>query len=163
MENCVNMGKVLKMIADWSYAEKPEGTRDYNDISVEERDWNSWWYLHGELEGVVHYDKATVTNCLSGGFAKETINFGSVAGDKVESLIEWRPRHMMCFDGVVDVEIEGIDKLCKGYFWTDRYQTVYWEGKPYKIWEQRGLVCFADDTEACEYAMRKMREKCYFI
>ena len=153
------MKKILKMIADWRYSEKPKGTRDYDDIPVDEMDWNSWWYLHGELESFVHYDKATVTNCMSGGFSRETINYASIAGDEVKRIADWRPRHMMCFDGVVDVEIEGIDRPCKGYFWTNRYRMVYWKGKPYEIWDQRGLVCFADDKESCEYAKQKMESK----
>lgn len=149
----------LRMIADWRYGNKPEGTRDYEDIPMEERDWNSWWYLHGRLEGIVHYDKATVTNCFSGGFAKETINWGSISGDKVEKLVNWRPALMICLDEIVDVEIEGISEPCKGYFWTNNYRTVYWENKPYKIWHQRGLVCLADDKKSCEYALKKMKEK----
>lgn len=147
------------MIADWRYAEKPEGTRDWEDIPVEERDWNPWWYLDGELESIVHYDKATVTNCLSGGFAKETINWGSIVGNEVEELVDWKPKHMMCFDGIVDVEIEGISEPCKGYFWTTNYKTVYWEGKPYQVWDQRGLVCLASDKDSCERALKKMRKK----
>ena len=153
------MEKILRMVADWRCAEKPEGTRDIEDIPMEEQDWNSWWYLHGELEDIVHYDKAVVTNCLSGGFAKDTINWSMIDGDEVKGITDRKPRHMMCVDGVVDVEIEGIDRPCKGYFWTCHHMTVYWEGKAFKVWEQRGLVCLADDEEACEYALRKMKVK----
>ena len=149
----------MKMIANWCYSEKPKGTRDWEDIPMKEKDWNSWWYLHGKLESITHYDKATVTNCLSGGFAKDTINWESIIGDKVEKLADYKPTHMMCFDGIVDVEIEGIDLPCKGYFWTTNYRTVYWKRKPYQIWDQRGLVCLADDEEACEYALSKMKDK----
>lgn len=151
--------KTLKMIADWRYNNQPEGTRTYEDIPKEEKDWNSWWYLHGKLEDFVHYDKATVTNCLSGGFARETINSACIINNKVESLADWMPLHKMYLNDIVNVEIEGIDKPCIGYFWTTPDITVYWEGKPYKTWQQRGLVCFKDDTEACEYAKKKYEEK----
>lgn len=147
------------MIADWRYNKKPEGTREYEDIPVEELDWNNYWYLHGELESFVQYDKAYVTNCLSGGFSKETINYSCIIDDEVQSLAENMPKHAMCFDGIADVKIEGIDKPCIGYFWTDNYRTVAYQGESYQTWRQRGLVCFIDDKEGCEYAKKKMKEK----
>ena len=154
------MGKMLKMIADWRFNEKPEGTRDWEDIVPDERDNNSWWYLDGVLESIVHYDKATVTNCKSGGFGVETINWRSISGDKVTEIETEKPMiYRMCFDGIVDVEIEGIDKPCIGYFWTTNHQVIYWEGKPYEHWDQRGLVCLQTDFEACERAERKMKQK----
>ena len=42
-----------------------------DDIPAEERDWNSWWYLHGELENLVGYDhernmgtRYTIVDCI---------------------------------------------------------------------------------------------------
>ena len=152
--------EVLKMIADWCYGEKPEGTRVYDDIPKDERDNNSWWYLHGELENIVHYDKATVTNCKSGGFGQLTINYKTIIGDDVKDIREEKPFiYKMCFNGIVDVEIEGIDKLCKGYFWTTNHRYVYWKGKSYRLWDQRGLVVLSTDFESNEYAMKKYIEK----
>ena len=155
--------KVLKMIADWRYGDKPKNTREYEDIPVNERDNNSWWYLHGELQSFVHYDKATVTNCESGGFGVETINPRKLDGDQVEEIDEENPTcYMIHLDGIVEVEVEGIDKPCIGFFWTTKsrcYEKIYWKDEPYEWWEQRGLVCFKDDTEACKYAFQKYREK----
>lgn len=155
--------ETMKMIADWRNNTKPEGTREYEDIPTEELDHNNDWYLHGELESFVQFDKAYVTNCLSGGFSKETINYAFISGDEVKEVSEYKPKHAMCVDGVVDVEIEGIDKPCIGYFWTDDYRTVYYQEKPYQVWRQRGLVCFADDEKGCEYAKQKLRERAKFL
>ena len=56
----MSKSRILKLIAEWKFGGKPEGTREYNDIRPEERDNNSWWYLHGKLQSFVGYDKATV-------------------------------------------------------------------------------------------------------
>ena len=148
--------KVLNMIASWSSKNSPLNCRTWKDIPNEEKDWNSWWYLDGELEDFVGYDKATVSNCKSGGFAKETINWKEIIGDKVVLVHEDKPTTEMYINGEVDVEIEGIDRPCKGFFWTTDECTVYYQDKPYKHWKQRGLVCFADDKPSCIKARAKM-------
>ena len=157
--------KVLKMIADWRYKQKPKNTREYQDIPLNERDNSSWWYLHGELEDFVGFDKATVTNCLSGGFAKQSIRYEKIVGGVVESVYnnDESPFYRMYFNGVVDVEIEGINQPCIGYFYTDKERKVTYKGKTYDLWKQRGLVCFKSDAEACFYAIKKMKEKCSFL
>lgn len=154
----------LKIIADWRFGNQLDNTRNYEDIPVNERDNNSWWYLHGQLESLVHYDKGTVTNCQSGGFGKETINYSWISGDKVKEIHEDSLLiNKMCFDGIVDVEIEGIDKECIGYFWTNDYKTVYYNDVAYEIWDQRGLVCLKTDFDGCEYAYTKYLEKSSFL
>ena len=155
----MSKSRILKLIAEWKFGGKPEGTREYNDIRPEERDNNSWWYLHGKLQSFVGYDKATVTNCLSGGFSKETIDWADIEGSIVTKIYSEIPRHEMYFTGEIDVEIEGINKPCKGYFYVINEREVHYKEKSYPIWEQKGLVCFADDKEACEYAKRKMNER----
>lgn len=155
--------KILKMIANWCYGDKPCDTRDWEDILDIERDNNSWWYLHGALESDVHYDKATVTNCFSGGFAKETIDWSEIRGNKVVSVRSEKPFYNMYVNGIVDVEIEGISKPCKGFFYTSEETKIIWKGKEYDHWKQKGLVCYADDTEACEYAKKKMEERSYWL
>ena len=148
--------EILKMIADWHSENTPENYRTWEDIPNEEKDWNSWWYLHGKLENFVGYDKATVTNCKSGGFARETVAWSEIVGDKVIAVYDKKPSTELYLNGIVNVEIEGIDKPCKGYFWTTDERDVYWQGKSYKHWKQRGLVCFADDEKACQYAESAM-------
>ena len=128
----------LKLIADWRYGNKPKDTRNYEDIDPNEREYAGFWYLHGKLQDLVGYDKATVTNLKEGGFGKISEEYG----------------YMMCFDGIVPVEIEGIPEPCVGYFWTTKYTD---------IWVQRGLVCLKSDLEGCEYAERKYKEKPNFL
>ena len=155
----MSKSKVLKLIADWRFGAKPNGTREYSDIKPEERDNNSWWYLHGDLQSFVGFDKATVTDCFSDGFSKETINWAEIEDNTVIKVFSDNPRYEMYFTGEIDVEIEGINKPCKGYFYVTNERKVSYKDALYSIWEQRGLVCFAEDTRACEYAKRKMNEK----
>lgn len=131
--------EILKLIADWRYGNKPQGTRNYEDIDPTEREYASWWYLHGKLQDLVGYDKATVTNLKEGNFGKLSKEYG----------------YMMCVDGIIPVEIEGVSEPCVGYFWTVK-RTDDW-------WDQRGLVCFKSDTEGCEYAEKKYNEKPSFL
>ncbi len=149
----------LKLIADWRYGNKPSNTRSYDDIPPEERDNNSWWYLHGKLTDIVGYDKATTTNCKSGGFSKDTINWSEIEGNIVTSLSSDVPTSQICIDGIVDVEIEGISEPCIGYFWTVNKRLIYWNDKSYNYWEQRGMVCTKSDYESCKYAESKYKEK----
>lgn len=130
--------KILRLIADWRYGNKPSNTRDYEDIDPNEREYANFWYLHGKLEELVGYDKAAVTNLREGGFGKDSKEYG----------------YMMCFDGIVPVEIEGIPDPCVGYFWITKYTDT---------WVQRGLVCLKSDLEGCEYAEHKYKEKPNFL
>ena len=155
--------RVLKLVADWRYGTKPEGTRGFDEIPVEERDCNSWWYLHGKLAEIVGYDKAMATNCKSGGFAKDTINWSEIDGDTVINVSDKIPTHKMYVNGIIDVEIEGINEPCVGYFWTTYDKKIYWEGKAYDFWEQRGLVCLKSDEEGCKDAKTRYDLKCKFL
>lgn len=129
--------KILKLIADWRYGNKPKDTRDYEDIDPNEREYASFWYLHGKLQELVGYDKAIVTNLKEGGFGKISKEYG----------------YMMCFNGIVPVEIEGIPEPCVGYFWTTKLYGVN------NYWIQRGLVCLKSDSEGCKEAETKYKEK----
>lgn len=150
----------LKMIADGLFSTHESLLACYNSIPRDERDNNSWWYLHGQLEEDVHYDKATTTNCKSAGYSRETINWNEILGTTVTVVSkESLTIHRMHIDGEIPVEVEGISKPCTGFFWTNERDDVTWNGKSYPHWEQRGLVCYSDDTEACDYARKKMQEK----
>ena len=153
------MKRVLKIIPAWRSSNEPKKKTPFREIKPEERDNNSWWYLDGDLEEFVGYDKAIVSNCKSGGFAKETIKWFEILGDKVTSADISKPFYNMCLDGEVDVEVEGISRPCKGFFWTVNHRDVYHQDKKYEIWDQRGLVCFADDKEACDRARTRMNNK----
>ena len=127
--------KILKLIADWRYGNKPKDTRDYEDIDPNEREYAGFWYLHGKLQELIGYDKATVTNLREGEFGNDSKEYG----------------YMMCVDGIIPVEIEGILEPCLGYFWTIKLTEDYWI--------QRGLVCFESDLEGCKYAESEYNKK----
>jgi len=133
-----------------------------NEVPEDEMCHNSWWYLHGELENEVGYDKAITTNCNSAGYSKETIDWSMISGNIVEDVHQDRTRPVMCINGEVPVEVEGIDKPCTGFFWTEEKPNIIWKGKEYPYWHQRGLVCFSDDKDACEYARELMVKKPIF-
>lgn len=154
------MGK-LNLIVDDVCCVKVESKTQYADIPEDERDNNSWWYLHGKLEDFCGYDKAITTNCKSCGFSRETVDWSSIRGDNVvkvcneNKLTRWE----MHLNGIVPVTVEGVDKPCVGYFWTAEEHEVYYKGKAYPHWKQRGLVVFEDDCEAREYAQKQYNEK----
>ena len=105
-----NNKQVLKMIADGLFDSRENLLKRYAEIPVDERDNNSWWYLHGQLESDVHFDKATAVNCKTAGYSRETINWKEICGDtvtKVEKNGSLRI-HRMHINGEVPVEIEGI-------------------------------------------------------
>jgi len=157
------MDKKLKLIVDHEpWVDIPIITK-LEDVPRKERDNNSWWYLHGELDEFVGYDKATAVNCFSIGVSKETLNWSSICGNKVEEVFDEEPYYRMHLNGTIPVEIEGVDKECIGYFWTTDEHDIYYKDKAYPFWWQRGLVCFVDDTEACAYAQEKMNERTTFL
>ena len=59
-------------------------------------------------------------------------------------------------DGIYDIQIVQIDEPCKGYFWTEFRKFGNIEGV---VPIMHGLVCYADDKEANEYAYKKYYEK----
>lgn len=130
------------------------GNIKLEDIPPEERDWNSWWYLHGKLTDLTGYDKAVVINCKSAGYSRETIHWSRISGNEVIE-IDSNPSYEIYINGIIPVKIEGIQEECIGYFWTTKHRRVYWQGKGYDCWMQRGLVCLKSDTKGCKEAKKK--------
>lgn len=130
-----------------------------DDVPEFEMCHNSWWYLHGKLESFVGYDKGITTNCLSAGYSKFTIDWSEIQGNEVVDVLQDRERPVMHVDGIIPVEIEGVMKPCLGYFWTTDERTITWKGRAYPYWQQRGIVCLADDREGCKYAQKKYDER----
>lgn len=156
------MTNTLKIVA-WNVNGESFSKTKYEDVPKDERDNNSWWYLHGKLEDEVGFDKAFATNCKSAGYSKETLDWSSIKGNQVTEVFSETPRLCIYANGEIPVEVEGIDKPCIGFFWTTEEKEIFWKYKSYPYWSQRGLVCFADDEKACEYARKKMKEKSNFI
>lgn len=127
-------------------------------IPREERDNNSWWYLHGELETLVDYDKGVFINCKSSGHSKETIDYSTIIGERVTEVRDKNNPliHKIYVNGEIPVKVIGSDRpaIFVGYT-IDEYPVIY-NNKEYPFWRQCGFVVFADDTEALKYARNKV-------
>lgn len=144
-----SISKVLKIAAiqiDGTILEQEEALKHLNKYTdALDKDENitisNWWYLHGELEEAVGYDKGAFLN---------------LEEDMIEIKNCYFNGNKRCFDvvylkeGIYDVEVIGFDKPCVGYFWISNFN---------RIPECRGLVCFKDDKKAIEYAEKKYSEK----
>ena len=125
----------------------------FSAIDPKERDNCSWWYLHGKLQKKIGYDKGIVTNAFTAGYSEETIDEGywydcesnHIIPDKNKLII-----NKLKLNGIVPVEVEGISKLCTGFFWISKERTISIP-EPHKIWTLRGLVIFQDDIDEFNY------------
>ena len=110
------------------------------------------WFLHGELQCFVGFDKGIATNCEELDIVAGMPNFAEIKNSKVVSIFNRKTMYRMKFSGVIPVEVEGIDRPCTGYFWLEDETEIKWEGYTYPYWRQRGLVVFADNREDNCYA-----------
>ena len=127
-------------------AETIDGLYNASEDDIKDRKRTSnWWYLHGELEDLVGFDKGIIVdapNLKHKVFIDKDIN-------KQYTL------HYL-ETGIYDVEIVGIDKLCKAYFWTSFEEFSNIDGI---VPCMRGLVVFKDDKKANNYAYKKYCER----
>ena len=87
-------------------------------------DRNSWWYLHGKLEDLCHYDKAVVLNLSEfPEYQGDTLKWTSITGDIAE-VSKFEKKKEMKINDIIPVQVIGIDKPCIGYFWTTDERTV---------------------------------------
>lgn len=96
---------------------------------------NNFFYLHGELETLLGTDKGIIANARKNGLVR---NYRHITDAP----------HI---NGIYRCIIDGIDKPCIGYFYTDDLNE--------RDWLQRGLVCLESDTEGRAYAKDCMEEK----
>lgn len=157
------MTKILKMVCN----RNPEA-RNLIKKALEENkfnlDRNSWWYLHGELESLCHYDKAVVLNLSEfPEYQGDTLKWTSIIGDVAE-VNKFEENKEIKINDIIPVQVIGIDKPCIGYFWTTDERTVTAQCKNgrtrgFQRWHQRGLVCLSEDIESCKEAKEKYLEK----
>lgn len=102
----------------------------YEELSEDIKNSGQWWYLHGELEEDVGYDKGLILN---------------IKPEQLEKRLHLPDINLK---GEYEVEVKGINKPCIGYFWIDSMKLG------------RGFVCYKDDSEGLEYAKRKFKEGC---
>lgn len=156
--------KTLKMIAVTISGDNAFGKMDFSEINNDETDNSPWWYLHGDLEEKIGYDKGIAINCREIGISFPTINWRGLRGSEVIEIDESRPEiNVMHFTGVINVEIDGLDEPCVGFFWVTNERIVQYKDKLYPMWEQRGLVCLKSDKEAIEYAQEKFSDCARFL
>lgn len=135
--------KTLKLVAYDCCGRYHNTDKSYKELATpktREMHLSNWWYLHGELEEIVGYDKAMMLNIDE--LPHKTVP--SMAFGKC-TILE---------DGIYPVEIIGIDKPCVGYFWTI-IEKDYLDPNRNSIVQQRGLVCLKSDVEACKSAKRR--------
>lgn len=133
------MEKVLHIIAmgdpDWDNKESL--------VPEEEKDNAGFWYFHGKLEEMFHYDKGLITNCKTLGISKP---YKEINGTTFPQ---------MYLNDIVRCEIDGVEDKCTGFFWViDRDNGN---------WIQRGLVVLDNDKEAYNDAMTKYNEKRFIL
>lgn len=97
--------RILKVIAetrDGNFYNIPEEETEkfYRKLSPYSKRSGSWWYLHGELQSRVGYDKGFITNILP-----EEMN---------ETCTD------IALEGIYPIEVVGIPEPCIGYFWVTR-------------------------------------------
>lgn len=96
----------------------------------------NFFYFHGKLADDIGYDKCEIMNI-------EDLDIQ--VHEKYEDI-----SIITIPDGIYDVEVEGIDHPCIGYFWN-----------VYNF--QRGLICYKTDFEACKDATDKFNKKTELI
>lgn len=106
---------------------------------------SNWWYLHGELEEDVGFDKGIMLD-----------NDSLKCLEYIDKDINKQYKTYYLGDGIYDVKITQINKPCKGYFWTEFRNCGNIEGK---VPVMHGLVCYTDDEKANKYALTKFKEK----
>ena len=114
---------------------------------VPDREWfPGYWHFFGSVKEALGIAQGFATNCEELGIASDKLDYERIENGEVTSVHTNINRREMNFDGIVDVEVEGVQKPCKGYFWTES-TTVRHNGKVYPMWDQYGLIVYADDKE----------------
>lgn len=117
------------------------------DFSYEQNGAN-YWYLHGELEYAVRYDKGEIVNACECGMTKQQIRWSSISGNKVEDVLDGDLlRCTVHINGIIPVRVVGIDEPCIGFFRTKNEHLVEYNGEWYPVWEQHGFVVLESDSE----------------
>lgn len=135
--------KITAFTHDWElWRSAMESTRQ---IPKEEQIFSEGWYLHGELETIVGFDIAVPTNAVKLGYYAET----------VLNYISEPPRvcKQFCFDGLINVEVEGLNEPCLGIFYVIPTMFRSANGRMYPTWKQKGFVCLERDKAALAHAM----------
>ena len=99
----------------------------------------NFWYLHGVLVDMFHYDKAYMF-----------VDYETYKSD----IVETKDDRNYLVQGIYDVEVEGYDKPCKAFMWQSEEC-----GKTLL----RGLVVDPTVKKDFEYAQKKYEEKPFIL
>lgn len=121
-------------------------------------------YLDGELEYDVNYDECTIFADRTSEIVKSYSEYEYRVGNICKNVKPENTLYKLHFTGKADVELLGIDKPAKGYFWvTDEtpVQGILPDGTihHFMVWRQKGLIFYADDKEAQQHAEEALRKK----
>ena len=120
-------------------------------------DNNSWWYICGELEEMLNYDKGVIINMSDfPQYQGDTLFWTKIVGDKTK-IEKFIPKKEIKITGVIEVEVLGVPEDCIGYFWVTDERTIYAEDNDknktsFQNWRQHGLVCLKSDIKARKQA-----------
>lgn len=124
---------------------------DSSKYSKDYEYFSNWWYLHGELQDEIGYDKATIID------TDEEILY-KIYLDKRNNLLY---KEYYFRNGIYNVKVLGFeDRPVKGFFWTEFKTFSNIKGE---IPIMHGLVVFNDDKENFEYAKEKFKERSKFL
>lgn len=111
---------------------------DFNPATPE----SPWAYFHGQL----YHD----LGCDLEGHDQVDLKYCPVEYCKIAELKEG-PVLMMNITGCIPVDVHGIEKPCIGFFWPVHIHTNHYV--------ERGLICYANDTEAIMFARDKLAKR----
>lgn len=119
-----------------------------------EWDNNSWWYLHGELQDEVGFDKACILNATAAGVTEDSIKWREIY---CGICTEYKdiPFKRMRFNGIRKCNVIGVDEDCIGFFWTSNRPPVKYDKGTFDFWDQRGLVVKRHDIPGMLFAYHK--------
>jgi len=130
-------------------------------VPKEDLEYGNEWYLHGELEKKIGFDRGFITNLTSFGHCERYLNKCYLVNSigRHETL----DKNKVCFNrlklnGIVPVDVEGIRERCLGFFWTvdeERFDFLYDGRQNWTKWDQKGLIILESDIEAfdCCYSL----------
>lgn len=125
---------------------------------VPDSEWfPGYWHFFGSIKEDLGIDQGFATNCEELGIASDKLDYESIENGEVTSIHSQYKRREMNFDGIIEVEVEGVQKPCKGYFWTES-TTVRHDGTVFPMWDQYGLIVYSDNEKDNAEASTRRKE-----
>lgn len=152
----VTVESMLRYIPDDGYGLmliRESERASYSDINVAGT-------LSDKVRRMFNTEYGVIANSVNLGFYKETIAWKAMTNNKVTEVFEKKPIKKMYLNGMMPVDILGLNDKCVGYFWTVKETTITYEGRQYPDWWQFAFICKADDAKTCSILRRAYEERC---